>query len=420
MDDRVEHLAKRPRLNSKSGDNSSLPPLSGGSLQFVDVDLTSDALDTKAELQASQLEHQPRKVWYGKVDPGSRQMKLTKGNDTECSLSEKKENLDPDEADEADSGFTKLVPTGKGTMAAILDSGINTGHMAFQGMSDKICPYSKSFVDGDITDKIGHGTHCAGLFCGNPTELPIPNTNSVMPFVGSAPDAKVMVCKVVQDGSSIANTGAVCEAIDYIIEYNRAIDSSQNGDRVNVISLSFGATGFSHKLTQRIQDALSSNIIVVCAASNNGRKNRQPITFPARLGHVLCIGSCNESCKPSKFTPVGREVDFLAPGEDLWVPTIEGESCFCAVSGTSFATPSVAGLVCQVLEDLSDVAARTGEDQLVPLMSNVWCMRELLKSMATNQGSHNDEVGYGVLEPLEYFEKTDQEKLRLIKKILHQ
>ncbi len=115
--------------------------------------------------------------------------------------------------------------------------------MAFQGMSEKISPCSKSFVGGDITDKLGHGTHCAGLFCGNPTELPIPgpNTNSAMLFGGIAPDAKVMVCKVVQDGSSIANTGAVCEAIDHIIEYNRIIDSSQNGDRVNVISLSFGS-----------------------------------------------------------------------------------------------------------------------------------------------------------------------------------
>ena len=272
-------------------------------------------------------------------------MKLMSGNGTGCSQSEEKGILDP-----------VVVPTGKGTMAAILDSGINTGHMAFQGMSEKISPCSKSFVGGDITDKLGHGTHCAGLFCGNPTELPIPgpNTNSAMLFGGIAPDAKVMVCKVVQDGSNnIANTGIVCEAIDHIIEYNRIIDSSQNGDRVNVISLSFGSPLFSHSLTQKIQEALSFNIIVVCAASNSGCISRQPITFPARLGHVLCIGSCNGSCKPSKFTPVGREVDFLAFGEDLLVPANKGNIDSSIVNGTSFATPLVAGLVCQVLEDLS-------------------------------------------------------------------
>ncbi len=182
MDD-IEHLPERPGLNSKLG---SLPPLSNNSLRFVGVELTSDAQYTKAELQASQLV-QPSKLWYGKVNPGSRQMKLMSGNGTGCSQSEEKGILDP---------VVVPTPTGKGTMAAILDSGINTGHMAFQGMSEKISPCSKSFVGGDIKDKLGHGTHCAGLFCGNPTELPIPgpNTNSVMPFGGIAPDAKdVMV-----------------------------------------------------------------------------------------------------------------------------------------------------------------------------------------------------------------------------------
>ncbi len=121
MDD-VEHHPERPGLNSKLGDNSSLPPLSNNSLRFVGVDLTSDAQYTKAELQASQLV-QPYQLWYGKVNPGSRQMKLMSGNGTGCSQSEEKGILDP-----------VVVPTGKGTMAAILDSGINTGHMAFQGM----------------------------------------------------------------------------------------------------------------------------------------------------------------------------------------------------------------------------------------------------------------------------------------------
>ncbi len=163
-----------------AADNSSLPPLCNNSLRFV---LTSDAQYSKAELHSKLV--QPYQLWYGKVNPGSRQMKLMSGNGTGCSQSEEKGILDP-----------VVVPTGKGTMAAILDSGINTGHMAFQGMSEKISPCSKSFVGGDIKDKLGHGTHCAGLFCGNPTELPIPgpNTNSVMPFGGIAPDAKdVMV-----------------------------------------------------------------------------------------------------------------------------------------------------------------------------------------------------------------------------------
>ena len=414
MDDADESIAKKKaRL-----DSVKTPKLERFSIsQLKNVVLTSDARDFTEELKASQQSYQPSNKWYSKVKQYNGavagQEKASAQGEGACQI-----NSEIPGADESDAGVFSL-PTGSGTMAAILDSGINKSHMAFQGLSGKISPFSKSFVgDGDITDAVGHGTQCAGLFCGSSTPVLVHNTSDVMNFEGAAPGAEVMVCKVVEDSTRSANMEAVCEAIDYILNYNRSLQGRDK--RVSVISLSFGATGFSHDLAQRIQDVLSENIIVVCAASNSGRKSKQPITYPARLGHVLCIGACNHSGKPASFTPVGREVDFLAPGEDLWAPTVGGKDCFCAVSGTSFATPTVAGVVCQVLEDLEVLGARTGEDRLVPLMSNVWCMRELLKNMATVQGRHCDEVGYGALEPMEYFLKTDDEKLRLVGQILHQ
>ena len=389
--------AKRPRIEVDKSKTLDNPVHERKSSSLVgNVVLTSDAHESTNKLLASQHKQQPSNIWYGKVGP----------RDVE------------DTQSEIDSDYS--LPTGKGTIAAILDSGINKDHMVFQGMPNKISPHSKSFVGGDITDTIGHGTHCAGLFCGQPTQVLLHDTNSMTTFQGTAIDAKVLVCKVVEDGSNIANIDAVCKAIDHILQYNKNSESSHETERVNVISLSFGTTGFSHDLVQKIQEALCNDIVIICAASNNGMTKKEAITYPARLGHVLCVGACNQSGKPTKFTPVGREVDFLAPGKGLWAPTIGGDSCFCAVSGTSFATPSLAGVVCQVLEDLGGLADRTGENRLVPLMSNVWCIRELLKSMATMQGRHSDESGYGSLEPLEYFEKTDDEKLRLIKKILHQ
>ena len=360
--------------------------------------LTSDAHDLEDKLLASQISKQPFKIWYN-------------------TGKHSKNQIEPDYPDS-----TSLVPTGKGIMAAVLDSGINEEHMAFQGGIDKISPHSRSFVGGDICDRLGHGTQCAGLLCGCPSEVFVHDydTNQIVHSEGIATDAKVMVCKVVKDGSNIVNMDTMCRAIDYIVQYNRECVSAGKGEKVDVISLSFGATGFNHELTQKIQEALCENIIVVCAASNSGMKSRQPITFPARLGHVLCIGACNDSGKPTSFTPVGREIDFLAPGESLWAPTVGGRDSYCAVSGTSFATPSVAGVVCQVLEDLQKLSSSSGEPQLLPLMSNVWCIRELLTCMATTQGRHSDESGYGKLNPMEYFEKNDMEKRRIIKKILQQ
>ena len=356
--------------------------------------LTSDAQGLEGELLASHLSKQPVRIWYGKKGYSKRH----EGQDL------------------IDSPFP-VIPTGRGTIAAILDSGINADHVAFQGYFEKISPHSKSFVDSDICDRLGHGTQCAGLLCGSPNEVLVHDLNKTVTFEGIATDAKVMVCKVVEDGVGTANIDAVCDALDYIIQFNR---ESGQGERVDVISISFGSTGFHHELTQKIQEALSENIIVVCAASNSGMKGRLPITFPARLGHVLCVGACNDCGKPTSFTPVGREIDFLAPGEHLWAPTIGSKSSYCTVSGTSFATPCLAGVVCQFLEDLRELSRRTGEPQLLPLISNVWCIRELLRSMTAMQGRHSDESGYGILEPLDYFEKNDEEKMRIIKKVLQQ
>lgn len=382
--------AKRARVG-QNPDSNGVPKIS------AEVVLTSDAHDTEPKLLASQLSKQPVKVWYRKRH-----------------YTESQEGYNV-----PDSPYS-LVPTGKGTMAAILDSGINRDHMAFQGGIEKISPHSRSFVGGDICDKLGHGTQCAGLLCGGESPVMLHNTNEIVTFEGVATDAKVMVCKVVEDGSNVVNIDTVCRAIDYIIQYNRESVNGGRDERVDVISLSFGAAGFHHELALKIQQALCENIVVVCAASNSGMKCRQPITYPARLGNVLCVGACNDSGKPTSFTPVGREIDFLAPGKNLWAPTVGSENSFCSVSGTSFATPSVAGVVCQILQDLRELSIRTGEHQLAPLMSNVWCIRELLRSMATAQGRHSDESGYGRLEPLEYFDKSDEEKKRIVGKLLLQ
>ena len=361
--------------------------------------LTCDAQPSKEAIQASQLIHQPVKIWYGD---------LNKGVDTPDSASDERK----------DSMFftTSMIPTGRGTMVAILDSGINTHHKAFvDGVDGKISTYSRCFVSNStvITDKLGHGTQCAGLLCSPCESIQLLDSNKIVEFPGGiAEDVKVMVCKVVPDGTEIADIKAVCDAIDCILYYNRESD-----EKVDVISLSFGMPGFDYDLSRKIQEAVYEDIIVVCAASNSGKKSRQPITYPARLGHVLCIGACSANGKPTDFSPVGRELDFLAPGENIWAPTIGNDRAYDIVNGTSYAAPLVAGIVCQIIEDLRRLSGKIGEP-LLNYMHNVWCIRELLKEMATVQGKHSDGSGYGSLNPKEYFEKEDSEKIRIIKKIL--
>lgn len=382
--------------------------------------LTLDACVSDGGIQASQLIKQPFNIWYG-VDETDNNLNRIAADGADFI---DKEDVFPRGRSLSETSIS--LPTGKGTTVAILDSGISMNHSAFtctaEGGALKIIQYSRSFVGEEITDVLGHGTQCAGLLCGRPNTIQLQGTAETVEFRGIAPSAKIMACKVVRNGTEIPDIEAVCNAIDHIRQYNQSCEKEMCPDaKVDVISLSFGMSTYHHKLTSKIQEALYDDIIVVCAASNNGKLLRQAITYPARLGHVLCIGACTVHGKPADFSPVGRELDFLAQGDTIWAPTVglHGNN-YCIVNGTSFAAPLVAGIVCQVIEDLRRLSsALVGEDPaLWKRMHNVWCMRELLKEMAVVQGKHSEESGFGGLNPKEYFEKNDKEKLRLIRKIL--
>lgn len=310
-------------------------------------------------------------------------------------------------------------PTGRGTTVAILDSGINTSHVAFQ---NRISPESRSFVEDSIEDIIGHGTQCAGLICGATCSLNINGVN--YQIQGVAPDAKVVMCKVTKvlpDGTYGADIDACIQALDHILKYNKRFSNvgcvaDGVANRVSVVSMSFGMPKFHRGLAMKLQEVVSDDIIVVCAGSNDGATDTQPIAYPARLGHVLCISSCHSGGRNSIFSPRGRELDFLAPGENVWAPTIGGSCEYRACTGTSFAAPLVAGVVCQLVEDLVALSSPYSIDAL--LIHNVWGMRELLKSMSTIQGVHKEDEGYGVLKPMKYFKKKTEEKKALFLEIV--
>ncbi len=371
------------------------------SLKEADTVLSSDA--KVSGVSAENAASQPMKRWYGSHDHG--QVKLS-GT----------QNRDEQPNQQAPMGtFLK----GKGTTIAILDSGINTKHAAFTG---RISPESKSFVSDSIEDVLGHGTLCAGLACGSKNTILLDNVQHTIE--GVVPEATVMVCKVVPDGTGEANIGAVIQALNHILQYNEGRSLSVHGDRVSVVSMSWGMLGFHHLLSKKIQEVISNDVIVVCAASNYGAATTQPIVYPARLGHVLCIGSCDRYCKPSNFSPRGRELDFLTYGESLWGPSIKPSlnassyaSYYASGNGTSFATAVVAGLVCQIIEDLRNVEV-VYEVSLLEELHNVWGMREIMKHMSTTQGVHSQDEGFGSLVPLKYFKKTTNEKKTVLSEIL--
>ena len=311
---------------------------------------------------------------------------------------------------------------GSGTIIAVVDTGINSAHCAFQNKILLVKNFAPTETDNfnAIIDSDGHGTLCAGIAAGesfttstNPLD---PNAQLIDVPCGVAPGAQLIVCSVFKEGESGVAPKIVANALQWLVDYREA------GNRLDVVSLSFGTTTYPSEIAHVISALVTMGVIVVCAASNDGRMRLQPISFPARLGHVLCIGAQDDQGKPTSFSPVGRELDFLAPGYQIIGPGPGTQGIFgtnCA-NGTSFATPAVAGLVCLVLHHISRICNENASDgrPIIDHVRNVWVMKEILKDMSSSPGHHAEELGYGTLIPSRIFRRHHLEIRRLMYEII--
>ena len=189
-------------------------------------------------------------------------------------------------------------------MIAILDTGINLNHSAFQDLytdgnpTPKVLSYpkSKDFVSGDckdFTDHDGHGTHCAGSAAGcqysDAYQLGKPS-NEVSSPEGVAPRSQLIVCRVGEDKESISQD-AIIKALEHLIQLRN------QGQRIAIISMSLGIplADVSEQNERRIKNLLSELVageqyhtICIAAVSNKGR---DAICLPAQCGDVISIGA---------------------------------------------------------------------------------------------------------------------------------
>ena len=342
--------------------------------------------------------------------------------------------IDPPAIDQPENADKKLNELeGAGAVVAILDTGIQKNHRAFSDgdilVDDKIIlkknfTKKKEGVDDidyeECKDTAGHGTACAGVACGLPF-IGVNEEGKSLLFKSPAPGARLMVCKVghgnnKDDPQDIVE--ALIKALQFIVDFNSK--EGNNDKKVNVVSISLGIPFFSKDLAVVMNRVLDNDIIVVCCATNYGMCQIDPIHYPARFGHVLCIGACDKYGQPASFSGEGREVDFVELGTNVWVPFTSSSAETRAVmikEGTSFSTPSMAGLICVLIKDLKRLSTEENLS-LWKEMHNVWCMRDLLKSMSVTRGHHDKAKGYGRVIPKEYLKKGDQERIRICKEIL--
>lgn len=173
----------------------------------------------------------------------------------------------------------------------------------------------------------GHGTHCAGIIgatCGNSLGV-----------CGISPKLSLMALRFLgSDGS-----GDLFNAVK-AIEY-----AANNG--AHIISASWGATipqQGAQPIIDAIQKAEEKGVIFVAAAGNEGSSNDTRSVYPAnaQTPNMISVAASNNSDQKPSWSNFGRKVDIASPGENI-LSTIPGD--YKELSGTSMATPLVAGLV---------------------------------------------------------------------------
>ena len=237
------------------------------------------------------------------------------------------------------------ITKGKDVVVAILDTGISD-HVDLQGQWYDPKNFSK--CDSHEDKKSGHGTHVAGIIAGNDNDFGV---------IGVAPKCKVIPIKVLNDdGSGSFETIAA--------GLRKAIDLN-----VDIINMSLGASTeppkFIHDL---ILEAVSKGIVVIAAAGNDA----QSVNYPARYDEVIAVAALDASGKLATFTSKDETVDIVAPGVDIYSTFLRNE--YCKMSGTSQASPFVAGICALIKSALKNL-------NLMQEYGNQFCQADMMVAL---------------------------------------
>jgi subtilisin family serine protease len=231
------------------------------------------------------------------------------------------------------SNYSKA--TGKNVFVAVLDTGIDLSHPDFshQNFVDNV--NVKSFVPNEgVQDGNGHGTHCAGVIAG-----------LKKPGIGQrysvAPDAKLIIGKVLDDSGS-GFDDQIIDAMDWAQEQG-----------AKIISMSLGSPrGINESYSDLYEEIavrlLEDGVLVVAAAGNESNRpyERSPVGNPAACPSILSVGAVDRNQKVAYFSCAELDkigtLDVCAPG--LAVLSAWTGGGYQSISGTSMATPHVAGI----------------------------------------------------------------------------
>jgi len=207
----------------------------------------------------------------------------------------------------------------------ILDTGIDASHPEFSG---RILPgYDFVNNDSDPADDHGHGTHVSGIAAAG--------INNSIGMAGIAGQASLLPIKVL-DNTGNGWWSNVATGMIWAVDHG-----------ARVINLSLGGTVDSTALRDAVSYATARNVVIVVAAGNN---STDAPFYPAVYDNVMAVGAVTPFGVWASYSNYGPNVDVVAPGSTVYSTEWAGTGrSYGFRSGTSMASPHVAGLAALIL-----------------------------------------------------------------------
>ncbi|KAH8154959.1 uncharacterized protein LAJ45_01492 [Morchella importuna] len=243
---------------------------------------------------------------------------------------------------------------GEGVTAYVIDTGINVDHVEFEGRAT----WGFNSADDKNEDGVGHGTHVAGTI-GSVT-------------YGVAKGVSLVAVKVLGSDGSGTNAGVI-EGVEWVTSDAKSKGKSDK----SVANMSLGGT-VSAALNKAVAAAVDSGVTFVVAAGNENVDASN--SSPASEKSAITVGATQIGDARAEYSNFGSFVDVFAPGTDIVSTWIGSTTAVNTISGTSMASPHVAGLAAYA------IAAKglSGSTEVTD-----WIKKNAIKGVVTDAGANS-------------------------------
>ncbi|MGW7087807.1 S8 family peptidase [Streptomyces sp. NPDC054871] len=212
--------------------------------------------------------------------------------------------------------YTYPDTAGSGVTAYVIDTGVRITHSEISGRA--VNGYDAVDRDNTAQDGNGHGTHVATTIAGK--------------TYGVAKKAKIVAVRVLDNNGS-GTTAGVIAGIDWVT-------SNHAAGAPAVANMSLGG-GASTSLDNAVKNSIADGVSYAVAAGNEGVNASS--SSPARVPAAITVGATSNTDAKASWSNYGSVLDIFAPGVSIKAGWHTGDTATNTISGTSMATPHVAG-----------------------------------------------------------------------------